>query len=141
MEWAWILNEARKLLSIDTSAEIRAAVAFAEKYGIDPETHITYNRVRDDGVAIDKGSRVWPNTERLKSSIALYELDGIDPASVIDPTCRLLLDRYLAYGTPGTWMDAYDADGAAATTSVPASTLYHLFLAFAEVLRISDQAD
>jgi mannose/cellobiose epimerase-like protein (N-acyl-D-glucosamine 2-epimerase family) len=138
MEWAWILNSARKLLGMDTAAEIRAAVAFAETHGVDPKTAVTFNAVRDDGTPIDRGSRTWPNTERLKAAVALYELDGIDPASVIDPTVELLLRRYLSHDLPGTWLDAFDEDGKPVVGTVPASTLYHVFLAFAEVLRIAD---
>ena len=36
-----------------------------------------------------RGSRAWPNTERLKAAVALFELDGVDPAPVIDPTAEL----------------------------------------------------
>jgi N-acylglucosamine 2-epimerase/mannose-6-phosphate isomerase len=138
MEWAWILNSARKLLGVDTAAAIRAAIQFAEKHGVDDRTAVTYNAVRDDGTPIDRGSRTWPNTERLKAAVALYELDGVDPAPVIDPTVELLLQRYLSHNPPGTWIDAFDGDGKPTTKNVPASTLYHVFLAFAEVLRISD---
>lgn len=138
MEWAWILNSARKLLGLDTAAEIRAAVDFAERHGVDSRTAATYNTVRDDGMPIDRGSRTWPNTERLKAAVALYELDGVDPAPVIDPTVELLLQRYLSQDPPGTWIDAFDGDGRPLSSTVPASTLYHVFLAFAEVLRISD---
>lgn len=140
LEWAWILNSARKLLGVDTAAEIRATIAFAERHGVDQATSVTYNCVRNDGTAIDRGSRTWPNTERLKAAVALYELDGVDPAPVIDPTVDLLLQRYLSHDPPGTWIDAFDEKGEAESNTIPASTLYHVFLAFAEVLRISDSS-
>jgi mannose/cellobiose epimerase-like protein (N-acyl-D-glucosamine 2-epimerase family) len=138
MEWAWILNSARKLLGIDTAAEIRSAIRFAETHGVDPATAATYNVVRDDGVVLDRGSRAWPNTERLKAAVALFELDGVDPMPVIEPTSQLLLERYLGRKPAGVWMDAFDAEGRELNRTVPASTLYHVFLAFAEVLRIAD---
>jgi len=138
MEWAWILNSARKLLGVDTAAEIRATIGFAERHGVDHRSAATYNCVRDDGTPIDRGSRTWPNTERLKAAVALYELDGVDPAPVIDPTAELLLQRYLSHNPPGTWIDAFDAKGQPVSKTIPASTLYHVFLAFAEVLRISE---
>jgi mannose/cellobiose epimerase-like protein (N-acyl-D-glucosamine 2-epimerase family) len=140
LEWAWILNSARKLLGVDTAAEIRATIAFAERHGVDQETSVTYNSVRDDGTAIDRGSRTWPNTERLKAAVALYELDGVDPAPVIDPTVELLFQRYLSHDPPGTWIDAFNEHGQPASMTIPASTFYHVFLAFAEVLRISDSS-
>jgi mannose/cellobiose epimerase-like protein (N-acyl-D-glucosamine 2-epimerase family) len=57
---------------------------------------------------------------------------------VLRSSGSLLLERYLAHTPHGTWMDAFDADGRPVATTIPASTLYHLFLAFAEVLRVSE---
>lgn len=140
MEWTWILNEARKTLGLDTAQEMRALARFAEDHGVDPASGVTYNSVRDDGTPIDRGSRTWPNTERLKAAVALWELDGKDPWPVIAPTCQLLMQRYLGGEQAGLWMDAVDAEGHEAARTVPASTLYHVFLAFSEVLRISEDA-
>lgn len=138
MEWSWILNQARKQLGMDVGPEIRAAIRFAETYGVDRATRATYNSVRDDGAPLDRGSRAWPNCERIKAAIALWELDGVDPAPVIDAAAGLLLQRYLAHEPAGVWKDSFDADGQQTAKTVPASTFYHLFLAFAEVLRITD---
>lgn len=138
MEWCWILNQARKQLGMDVGADIRAANRFAEMHGINPATGMVHNSVRDDGVVLDAGSRTWPNCERIKAAIALWELDGVDPGPVIDAAAGALLRRYLARQPAGIWMDAFDAEGHEAARTVPASTLYHVFLAFAEVLRITD---
>jgi N-acylglucosamine 2-epimerase/mannose-6-phosphate isomerase len=138
-EWAWILNSARKQLGIDLAREIRSLSAFAEKHGVDSQSGVTFNSVRDDGTPLDRGSRTWPNTERIKAAVALYELDGADPEPVLRSSGSLLLDRYLAHAPRGTWIDAFDAEGRPAAESVPTSTLYHLFLAFAEVLRVSGE--
>lgn len=138
MEWSWILNQSRKLLGLEPAAEIRALTAFAERHGVEPETGVTFNQIRDDGAPIDRGSRTWPNTERIKSAIALFELDGIDPANVVRSSAGLLLDRYLAHTPRGTWIDAFDAEENPVVKTIPASTLYHIFLAFAEVVRVSD---
>lgn len=138
MEWCWILNQARKQLGMDVGPEIRAAIRFAETHGVDAVTGLTYNSVRDDGLVLDAGSRTWPNCERIKAAIALWELDNVDPGPVIDAAAGVLLQRYLARKPAGVWMDAFDAEGHEAAQTVPASTLYHVFLAFAEVLRIAD---
>ncbi len=137
-EWAWILNSCRKLLGLDVAAHMRAAINFAETRGVDPSSCATFNQIRDDGAPIDKGSRTWPNTERIKAALALWELDGVDPSNVVRSSASLLLERYLAHTPHGTWVDAFDAEGRPVVDTVPASTLYHVFLAFAEVLRVSD---
>ncbi len=137
-EWAWILNSCRKLLGLPLEAQIRALASFAEKHGVDPATKITFNTVRDDGAPIDRASRTWPNTERIKAAIALRELDGVDPGPVIRSSAAILFDRYLGRTLPGTWVDVIDANGKPVSGNAPASTFYHLFLAFAEVLRVND---
>jgi mannose/cellobiose epimerase-like protein (N-acyl-D-glucosamine 2-epimerase family) len=134
-EWAWILMNCQRLLGIDLSEEIRALVDFAELRGVERETGLTFNAIRDDGHPIDRGSRAWPNTERLKAHVARWELDGIDPEVALASSSRLLLDRYLATEVPGLWIDAFDSDGGALSKTVPASTLYHAFLGFSETLR------
>mgnify|MGYP000125433051 CR=1 FL=1 len=49
LEWAWILNAARKQLNLNTTDMIRALVKFAEAHGVDKATNVTFNSVRDDG--------------------------------------------------------------------------------------------
>lgn len=139
-EWSWILNSCRKHFGMKLEPQIRALAGFAEAHGVDPASKITFNTVRDDGQPIDRASRTWPNTERIKAAIALHELDGVDPAAAIESSTALLFDRYLGRTLPATWIDVVDADGKPVPGNAPASTLYHVFLAFAEVLRVSDQA-
>lgn len=137
-EWAWILTQAKRLLQVDVDADVRAMAAFGERHGVDPASGATFNAVRDDGAPIDRASRTWPNTERLKAAVALYDLDGKDPSAVFTQSGRLLLDRYLATRIPGLWVDVFDAEGKPTAKTVPTSTLYHVFLAFAEMLRVQE---
>ncbi len=138
-EWAWILAQHQKLAGVDNRTVIRALVDRAEAFGVESARAITYNAVREDGAPLDKGSRTWPNTERLKGWLGRHEATGEAPGVAIgaaSASARLLLDRYLGAPSPeGAWMDAFDADGAPAATAIPASTFYHVFLAFAEFLR------
>jgi N-acylglucosamine 2-epimerase/mannose-6-phosphate isomerase len=136
-EWAWILGEHQKLSGHDNAATITALVTWGERHGVDPATHITFNGVRDDGEALDRGSRSWPNTERIKGWLALYEATGADPTAAVCGSAGVLLDRYLGQAPRGCWIDQFDADGVAKSESIPTSTLYHVFLAFAELLRVA----
>lgn len=138
-EWTWILNSCRRHFGLDLAAEMRATAAFAEAHGVDAASAATWNAVTADGTPVDRGSRTWPNCERLKAAIALQDLDGVDPAPVLNAGCRLLLERYLARRPAGTWTDAFDADSRPAADAIPASTLYHVFLAFSEVLRTCEE--
>lgn len=136
-EWAWILAQHQKLTGAPHTPIIQALVAWAERHGVDPQTHVTYNALDVDGVATDKASRTWPNTERLKGWIGLAEVADIDPWPAVNGSVRLLLDRYLEPAPRGAWIDVFDAEGRPTAKEIPTSTLYHLFLAFAEALRWS----
>ena len=57
LEWAWILAQYQRLTGTDMIHETQALVRFAETYGVDQATHMTYNQVRDDGAPLDCGSR------------------------------------------------------------------------------------
>lgn len=136
-EWAWILAQHQKLTGQNHGPVILALVQWAEQYGVDPLTQITFNAVHGDGGVIDRGSRVWPNTERMKGWIGAHEILGLDPWPAVAGSAGLLLDRFLAPAPRGMWIDALDAQGAPSASQIPTSTFYHLFLAFAEMLRIS----
>ena len=139
LEWAWILAQFSRLTGENLTHQSEMLVEFAERFGVDHSTQVTFQVVRDDGLPLEKGSRTWPNTERIKGHLALFEALGRDPRAPVAGSARLLLDRYLATDISGLWIDHYDADGKPASKNVPASTLYHLFLAFAETLRLEEK--
>ena len=139
LERAWILASYQRVSGADVTSQADALVAFSEAHGVDPQTQATFTTVQDDGTVIDRGSRTWPNTERIKGHLALFELDGRRPHGPVAGSARLLLDRYLNVEPRGGWMDHFDAAGRPIATAVPTSTLYHVFLAFAEVLRLEPQ--
>jgi mannose/cellobiose epimerase-like protein (N-acyl-D-glucosamine 2-epimerase family) len=135
-EWAWILVNLNQSLGKDLSDHVRALVGFGEAHGINPVNGAVYDGVWTDGSIRDSKSRSWPNTERIKAAVALYELDKKDPRPVFEQSAGLLLDTYLATKPAGCWIDQFDQNGQPLSDKVPASTLYHVFLAFAELRRI-----
>ncbi|MEM6415679.1 MAG: AGE family epimerase/isomerase [Pseudomonadota bacterium] len=159
LEWAWILRNCERVLSTDLSLEIDKLIEFAERHGINRQGAVM-NSVKASGPPIDAGSRTWPNTERLKAAIALLQgppqkragAAKRDATKMVEQSGRLLLDRYLGknpnpnsstipMGTipRGTWIDAFDEHGKSIAERIPASTFYHIFLAFAELLDNRDK--
>lgn len=135
-EWAWILAQYQRLTGEDVSREAAALILFAEQHGVDRQSFAVFDAVRDDGVVLKGSSRSWTNTERIKAHLALFELTGADPRVPVAQSVNLLLNRYLSVPTRGAWIDQFDGEGRPMVDVVPASILYHLFLAFAEVLRL-----
>lgn len=134
-EWAWILSELGRLGGGDYAAEAAALSAFAEA-ARDPQSGAVYDQVSEAGAPLADTSRSWPNTERLKAGLALFELSGADTGAMVSGSARLLLDRYLATPVRGLWYDQFDGAGRMVAGAVPASIFYHLFLAFSELLRV-----
>jgi mannose/cellobiose epimerase-like protein (N-acyl-D-glucosamine 2-epimerase family) len=137
-EWAWILSQHQLLTGQNHEVIVQALVKVAEKYGVDPNTQLTYNRLDHNLAPIDRGSRTWPNTERIKGWLGLYELTGISPWESVEKCCNALFSHHLSQkAPPGMWVDAFDHAARPKSSDIPASTFYHLFLAFSEVLRLS----
>lgn len=134
-EWAWILARQQALTGHDHAAAITALVGWAERHGVDPASHSTFDRVARNGRPLDRGSRTWPNTERIKGWIGLAETTGADPRPAIAESLGLLMERHLGQAPRGGWIDRFDADGRPVAGDIPGSTLYHVFLAFSEILR------
>lgn len=85
---------------------------------------------------LHRAHRAWPQTEALKAELAHGEFTGEWDRARIAVLTDLLLDRYLATVPAGGWVDGFDAEGRRQPDHIPASTFYHLFLAFAELLRL-----
>jgi len=139
-EWAWILARYQRATGRDLGDCVRGLVEFAETHGVAPESGMTFNSVLDDGTVLDGSSRLWPNTERIQAAVAMFELLGRDPRPVFETSSRLLLRRFLSHTPRGTWIDKLAADGKPSAGKIPASTLYHLTIAFTEMLRVQNAA-
>ena len=138
-EWAWLLYRARRVVDIDLSGEARALCDFADRRGRDPDTGLTWDALDGQALTPRRTFRAWPQAEALKASLALFEHQGIDTRPRIAELMGQLLDRYLAVTPDGSWQDCYGPGYRPLARDVPASILYHLILAFSELLRLEPQ--
>lgn len=134
-EWVWLLQQAA-ILRPQWPEAIEALFMFAERYGSAPNTGLIFDEVLDDGSVHAASHRSWPNSEALKAHLARFESRG----AIDVPRTVQILDNmfryFLAAPVPGTWIDQLDARCAPTVDKIPASTLYHVFVAFAELLRL-----
>jgi mannose-1-phosphate guanylyltransferase/mannose-6-phosphate isomerase len=75
-------------------------------------------------------ARLWPQTERLKAALIF----GDEPQAKAAATG---LWKYLAVETPGVWRDKLRPDGTFVDEPAPASSLYHIVAAIAELERVA----
>ena len=85
----------------------------------------------------DRATRLWPQTEALKAHCAMARR-GMAGAQARAVACvQAFGARFLAPAPPGCWIDQLDAEGRARVDKIPTSSLYHLFMAYAELRRLS----
>ena len=106
--------------------------------GIDGARVVVVNALLDDLSVHDAGTRLWPQTEWLKASLILR--DGGEGVGTTDYEAGAVaaagaLKRHLHGVTPGLWRDKLDATGAFRREPAPASSLYHITCAIAELER------
>ncbi len=139
-EWAWILHNYERLSGNDMRETINALVLTAEQHGVDPKTRLVYDQLTlDHGGLVVKSAdhRLWPHTERLKASMALLERDGTDKLAATlaaAESVNALRTRFL--NDRGTWMDHFHHDGRPRDSKIPSSSLYHIYLGIAEMMRV-----
>ena len=136
-EWVWLLHQYAKATGEDLRAEVEALYGFAEAHGVDPADGMAYDAVLRDGTVAQPSKRCWPQSEALKAQLAMGEWLGLDTGARVAAITNGLFRRYLGLGR-GIWQDQLDSTGAGAAERVPASNLYHLFLAFTELMRASE---
>ncbi len=134
-EWVWLLQRHASLAGEALHPAMPYLYDFACRT-IDEEGRV-FTAARRDGTVTDHSRRSWMQTEGLKGHLAMLELNPDDAA--IDHRAvqcfDVLMDEYL---TPeGGWIDHFDAEGQVATETMPASTGYHVVLAFDELMRVA----
>lgn len=134
-EWVWLLHRHAAL----TGEDLHPALVHLYDFGVRTldEEGRAFTGAHRDGAVCDHSRRTWMQTEALKAHLAMIELDRDDERHEHRAVqCfDVLMDEYL---TPeGGWIDKFDADGQVATETMPASTGYHVVLAFDELIRVT----
>jgi N-acylglucosamine 2-epimerase/mannose-6-phosphate isomerase len=131
-EWIWLLRMAKNILNKDLTGFIPTIFDFADRFGADIDG-LVYDDVYETGKVLNPTHRTWVQTEALKGYIVMDELYDDDQSVRILQLKNILMHRYLNTKIPGLWTD--QPTSVSKANVAPASTFYHLFLAFAELQR------
>ena len=147
-EWVWLLHRYARLARRPGALGMADQLfAFAQQHGHDDTTGLVYDAVDRYGNPVETDLRIWPNTEFLKAQVAMQEAHGQGPGfddSAIMHNVQRVRDYFLtrqpqgpaAVLGEGWWIDHLEGAGLRPKSDhVPASTLYHIFFAFTELLR------
>lgn len=136
-EWAWIIGKNGQMAGKLRPDLMRRLIDSALRAGFDHATGLTVDQVDGEGRVLVASHRLWPQTEAIKAALAEHEFLGVDTRARIDSILNALFERFLDPGPqPGTWIDHYDAQWTSIVDKVPSTSLYHITLAFLELLRL-----
>ena len=130
-EWSWLLHRLADAGGRNYRFQARTLYEFGLRHGIGA-SGFAIDECSKSGRALRQTRRTWPQTELIKAHLANGAYG--EAARVTD----MLLDSYLATQVPGLWVDQFDANGEPRAEVVPASTLYHLVVAFEDLLRVAN---
>lgn len=135
-EWAWLLSR-WSTLSDEPDALKHALVLIerTESHGVDRHRGVAINALAPDGSTLDLKARLWPQTERLKAALLAAQLTNSQRYWSIALESAHTLARYLETPRAGLWRDTLTADGRFIEEPAPASSLYHIAAAIAQLNR------
>lgn len=134
-EWVWLIRRYERLLG-QKASPIGTHLLGAALRATDPVSGFLIDEIDTDQQVRLATRRLWPQTELIKAWIAQAEAGADRADETVEQLVGALMESYLSGPFPGGWHDKYGPDGQVMIDTVPASTLYHIFLAAAEVDRV-----
>lgn len=126
-EWIWLLAKYDGLAGADHSDIAHRLWRSATRFGLNLDG-TCLDAVGLDGRAIATSHRLWPHTEGVKAAIALHGREE-NSTDILEKMLSALTRRFLGWPFATGWQDRFDCDWRPVAEDVPASSLYHLYLA------------
>jgi mannose-6-phosphate isomerase len=134
-EWAYLLlrwpggDEATRIAAMQL-------IEVAERTGVDRTRGVAMFALDGALAPIDRGARLWAQTERLRAVAHAASLTGEAALWEATTQASAAVEAFLDTPTLGLWRDWMDEAGAFREEPAPASTLYHLVGAIAELEQV-----
>jgi mannose-6-phosphate isomerase len=130
-EWAWLLHRYEGLSGTDHSDWRKRLMESATNHGLSP-AGLIYDEVTSDKIVSKASFRLWPHTEAIKAAGVRHREGDSGAETFANRMASSLLSHFLDTPFTGGWTDQRAPDLSSVVDYVPASSLYHLFLAAAE---------
>jgi mannose/cellobiose epimerase-like protein (N-acyl-D-glucosamine 2-epimerase family) len=138
-EWCWLLAWAKRLGAGEATAEADRLYEFGVRHGLDAQG-FAIDECDRSGRQARRSRRAWPQTELIKAHLTKAREGRPGAAEAAADVTLEFLDSYLATEIPGLWMDQFDDQGRGISAFAPATTLYHVVVAFRELVLYADGA-
>jgi mannose-6-phosphate isomerase len=133
-EWAFLLLDWPDADAASRTAALRL-IEVAEARGVERSSGVVIFALDDQLAPLDRSARLWAQTERLRACARAAALTGEGAHSDAALQAVGVLEAFLDVPTPGLWRDWMGPDGAFVDEPAPASSLYHIVGAIAELDR------
>lgn len=138
-EWYWLLAWWRKLGGGDMREIAERMRLHGEVYGVAVRSAFVWDEVYLDGRIRSRTTRLWPHAERIKASVARYEVSpDVNAADTVAQASEMLM-QFCDTPTRGVWHERRSSDGSFIEQDAPASSLYHIMFAIAELARVTER--
>ncbi|MGH7028682.1 AGE family epimerase/isomerase [Brevundimonas sp.] len=133
-EWSWLLARYAKSRGNEATMVAAQRLYVAGREGVNERHLVAVNALNGDGSVRNARARLWPQTEWLKSALIMArESSGRDRAAYLDDASAALRALWLYLTPAGLWRDTRLQDGSFIEEPAPASSLYHIVLAFTQL--------
>jgi len=131
-EWGWLLAQAEEL-GFCHEVPVKALYAFADQRGWERRHKLIFDACARDGAPQRASHRLWPHCEAIRA--ATVRNDKAAMREWANAISERLLGSFLAGPIDGGWIDRFDASLRPCVTTIPGSSLYHLWEAGAALVR------
>ncbi len=139
VEWVWLLRWYSALSGRNVDLYADALYERAYAIGFDARSGLMYDETYIDGAPRAGTKRCWPMTEVIKANIAQARAGRDECEQRAADAIHTLFDYFLDVPVKGAYLDQRGADNEVVSAVAPASTLYHLVVACAEVSHYCSQ--
>lgn len=130
-EWAWLLLRWRGSRDAAVRRAALRLIDIGEQHGV--QRGVAINALLDDFSVHDPVARLWPQTERVKAAAIAARVTNEEKYWKMAGAAAVGLQKYLATPVAGLWFDRLTSAGEMVSEPAPASSLYHIVAAIAEL--------
>lgn len=130
-EWVFLLSEYARVSGDDSVLDdAKQLFGFAAKHGLDHEHGGVFDQIHASGRVLSDTKRVWPQTEYLRAASLLAP-------KLVPEILKFCWARYVD-AKHGGWHEQTDRAGAVISTTMSASSVYHIYGALSQIAESSD---